>query len=79
MLWWETDFRTPPVLGGAALLAVQHQQCIKIVCSKEPEFDGYKNQSSIGPAEAKQPQSGYQQANLHGVPCCFFTCSRPDH
>ena len=26
---WETDFYTPQVLGGAALLTIQHQRCIK--------------------------------------------------
>ena len=26
---WVTDFNTPPVLRGAALLAVQRQRCIK--------------------------------------------------
>ena len=29
---------TPPVLGGAALFAVQRQQCFKILCPKDPEF-----------------------------------------
>ena len=33
--FWETDFYTPPLLGGAALFAtIQRQRCIKILCSK---------------------------------------------
>ena len=27
---WETDFYTPPVLGGAALFAVPRRRCIKL-------------------------------------------------
>ena len=34
---WETDFYTPPVLGGAALFH-KIQRCIKILCPKDPEF-----------------------------------------
>ena len=29
VLEWEIDFYTPPVLGGAALLTIQRQRCIK--------------------------------------------------
>ena len=32
---WETDFYTPPVLGGAA---VHCERCMKILCPKDPEF-----------------------------------------
>ena len=35
---WATDFYTPPVLGGAALCRFQRQQCIKILCPKDPDF-----------------------------------------
>ena len=34
----ETDFYTPPVLGATALIAVQHQRCMKILRPKDPEF-----------------------------------------
>ena len=36
--FWETDFYTPSVLGGAALLAIQRQRCIKILCPNDPDF-----------------------------------------
>ena len=35
---WETDFYTPPVLRGAALLTLQRQRCFKILSPKDPEF-----------------------------------------
>ena len=35
---WETDFYTPPVLGGAAFCRFQRQRCIKILCPKGPDF-----------------------------------------
>ena len=45
MLWgnpmhhWETDFYTPPVLGGAALFDISAPAvCMKIMCPKDPEF-----------------------------------------
>ena len=36
--FWETDFYTPPVLGGAALCRCERQRCIKILCTKDPDF-----------------------------------------
>ena len=36
--YWETDLYTPPVLGGAALLTIQQQRCIKTPCPKDPQF-----------------------------------------
>ena len=35
---WEADLYTPPALGGAALLTIQRQRCIKMLCPKDPEF-----------------------------------------
>ena len=35
---WLTDFHTPPVLGGAALFAVQRQQCIKFSVLRAQDF-----------------------------------------
>ena len=35
---WKTGFCTPPVLGSAALFAVQHQRCVKFRVLRAQEF-----------------------------------------
>ena len=37
-LLWGTDFYTPPVLRGAALVTIQRQRCIKLRVLREQDF-----------------------------------------